>query len=256
MIHVNENKSIDEPIYYGSSKAKQTSSVSFDSILEEETIIYATPATDSLSSTSNGNGLSAPKELETYFQRAADKYGIDMNLLKAVAKTESNFNAGTVSSAGAIGVMQLMPSTASSLGVQNPYNAEENIMGGAKYLSQLLQKYNGSLSLTLAAYNAGSGNVDKYNGIPPFTETQNYVKKVLGYYGNPSAISYPNTLYAMTAEQAGIQDSSTVSILYAVAAKDAGEVLEHDTAYAASIYAVAARDAAHIASIPDSDTKL
>ena len=220
MIYVNENKSINEPTYYGSAKTKQTSSVSFDSVFEKETIIYATPASDPLSSVSTGSGLSAPKKMETYFQRAAEKYGIDINLLKAVAKTESNFNAGTVSSAGAIGVMQLMPSTASSLGVQDPYNAEENIMGGAKYLSQLVHKYNGDLSLALAAYNAGSGNVDKYNGIPPFTETQNYVKKVLGYYGNPSAIPYANTLYAMTAQQAGIQDSSTVAIIHAVAARD------------------------------------
>ena len=109
---------------------------------------------------------------------------MDINLLKAIAKAESNFNAKAVSSAGAMGVMQLMPATAKSLGVSNAYNAYENIMGGAKLIASNLKKYNGDISLALAAYNAGGGNVDKYGGIPPFKETQNYVKKVLNYYKN------------------------------------------------------------------------
>ena len=83
-----------------------------------------------------------------------------------------------------MGIMQLMPATASSLGVSNAYDARENILGGAKYISQLLQQYQGDTSLALAAYNAGSNNVNKYGGIPPFTETQNYVSKVLGYYNS------------------------------------------------------------------------
>jgi len=80
--------------------------------------------------------------------------------------------------------MQLMPSTASSLGISNAYNARENIMGGAQVIASNLKKYNGDISLALAAYNAGSGNVDKYGGIPPFKETQNYVNKVMNYYKN------------------------------------------------------------------------
>ena len=80
--------------------------------------------------------------------------------------------------------MQLMPSTASSLGISNSYNARENIMGGAQVIASNLKKYNGDISLALAAYNAGSGNVDKYGGIPPFKETQNYVNKVMNYYKN------------------------------------------------------------------------
>lgn len=80
--------------------------------------------------------------------------------------------------------MQLMPSTASSLGISNAYNAKANIMGGAQVIAANLKKYNGDVSLALAAYNAGSGNVDKYGGIPPFKETQNYVKKVMNYYKN------------------------------------------------------------------------
>ena len=124
---------------------------------------------------------SQTKSLNDIFDEAADKYNINVNLLKAVAKAESDFNTNDTSSAGAMGIMQLMPETAKELGVTDAYDAEQNIMGGAKYLSRLLKKYNGDTSLALAAYNAGSGNVDKYGGIPPFKETQNYVKKVLGY---------------------------------------------------------------------------
>lgn len=126
--------------------------------------------------------LACPSSLEDYFTEAAEKYDVDIALLEAIAKAESNFNASAKSSAGAIGVMQLMPSTASSLGVSDSYDAKSNIMGGAKLIAQLLDKYDGDISLALAAYNAGSGNVAKYGGIPPFTETQNYVKKVTEYY--------------------------------------------------------------------------
>ncbi len=120
--------------------------------------------------------------LSQIFNQASETYGVDLEFLKAVARAESNFNPNAKSSAGAMGIMQLMPSTAEALDVKDPYNAYENIMGGAKMLSGLLAKYNGDKSLALAAYNAGSGNVAKYGGIPPFTETQNYVKKVLSYY--------------------------------------------------------------------------
>ena len=131
--------------------------------------------------------VSSPENLEEYFKEASETYGVDINLLKAIARQESNFNPSATSSAGAMGVMQLMPSTAKGLGVTNAYDAQENIMGGAKLMAQNLKKYNGDVSLALAAYNAGSGNVDKYGGIPPFKETQNYVKKVLGYYQNSNA---------------------------------------------------------------------
>ena len=110
------------------------------------------------------------------------------DLLKSIAKAESNFNPTAVSHAGAVGIMQLMPTTAQSLGVTNSYDARQNIMGGAKYISSLLSKYNGDTSLALAAYNAGSGNVAKYGGIPPFAETQNYVKKVMAYMGESVSI--------------------------------------------------------------------
>jgi soluble lytic murein transglycosylase-like protein len=143
----------------------------------------STASSSSVSGTSStGSDLVTTEELNSYFDEASATYGVDEKLLKAVAKAESNFNPSAVSSAGAIGIMQLMPSTAAGLGVSDSFDARENILGGAKYLSQLLNKYNGDTSLALAAYNAGSARVDEYGGIPPFTETQNYVKKVLAYY--------------------------------------------------------------------------
>lgn len=119
--------------------------------------------------------------LDSIFAKMSRRYGVPENLLKAVAKAESNFDKDAVSSCGAMGIMQLMPSTASSLGVQDAFDPEQNIMGGAKLLSQLLSQYGGDTKLALAAYNAGGGNVDKYGGVPPFAETQNYVNRVLGY---------------------------------------------------------------------------
>ena len=130
------------------------------------------------------SGLSCSDELDAIFNEAADKYGVDVKFLKSIAKCESDFSATCTSSSGAMGIMQLMPATAASLGVTNAYDPYQNIMGGAKYISEKLAQYNGDKSLALAAYNAGSGNVAKYGGIPPFKETQNYVKKVLAYYNS------------------------------------------------------------------------
>lgn len=116
-------------------------------------------------------------------ENQAQQSGVDANLLKAVASVESGFDPSAVSGAGALGVMQLMPQTAQSLGVKNALSAKDNIAGGAQYLKDLLQKYH-DVPKALAAYNAGPGAVDSYGGIPPFAETQQYVKKVMNAYQN------------------------------------------------------------------------
>ena len=114
-------------------------------------------------------------------RQAAGKYGVDPKLVSAVAEVESGFHQGAVSATGAVGVMQLMPETAESLGV-NPYDAAQNINGGAQYLKQMLDTFDGDVRKAVAAYNAGPEAVKEYGGVPPYSETQQYVSSVLDLY--------------------------------------------------------------------------
>lgn len=158
---------IDDSSYTvnNTGQTQSAANVNFDNLLAVET--------DKL------NQQTATYNLDDIFKEAAEKYNVSYDLLKAIAYNESRFQADATSSAGAMGIMQLMPSTAAAMGVQDAYDPYQNIMGGAKLLSTLSDMYDGNQTLMIAAYNAGSGNVAKYGGIPPFKETQNYVAKVL-----------------------------------------------------------------------------
>ncbi len=124
------------------------------------------------------------EELENLIEKYADKNNLDSDFVKAVIKQESGFKANAKSHCGAMGLMQLMPATAMSLGVNNAYDPEQNIAGGTKYLKGLMDRFGGDKELALAAYNAGPGAVNKYGGIPPYKETRNYVKNIMSSYQN------------------------------------------------------------------------
>lgn len=129
----------------------------------------------------SNEALKRLNSFDQLIEEASKEFGLDKNLIKSVILTESAANPKAVSSAKAKGLMQLIDSTATDMGVRNVFDPKQNIYGGAKYLTKMLRQYNGDLKLALAAYNAGPQNVAKFKGVPPFDETKNYIEKVFGY---------------------------------------------------------------------------
>ncbi|MCK9211153.1 MAG: transglycosylase SLT domain-containing protein [Ignavibacteriaceae bacterium] len=136
---------------------------------------------DSSGITPSKQSLERLEQFDEHIEEASKLYGVDKGLIKSVIIAESAGNVKAVSSAKAKGLMQLIDSTATSMGVHNVWDPRENIMGGTKYLSEMLRQYNGDVKLALAGYNAGPANVEKYKGVPPFEETKTYISRVLGY---------------------------------------------------------------------------
>src|SRR5271166_762461 len=131
-----------------------------------------------------GSAVATTGDIDSAIEQAAARHNVDPNLVRAVVKVESNFNPNAVSRKGAMGLMQLMPSTARQLKVNNPFDPDQNVDAGVRHLKQLLENYGGDVRLTLAAYNAGSGAVARSSGVPRYAETQNYVRRITNlYYG-------------------------------------------------------------------------
>ena len=131
---------------------------------------------------SNANAPVAPEEIDRLVSANSATWNVDPSLIKAIIANESGFNSNATSNVGAQGLMQLMPSTASGLGVTNSYDPAQNVWGGTRYLRSLLDRFGGNTELAVAAYNAGPNAVEKYSGVPPYAETQNYVQNVLASY--------------------------------------------------------------------------
>lgn len=173
---------------------------------------------------------SGSESLDDIFAEVADEYGINLNLLKAVAKAESDFDTEAVSWCGAQGIMQLMPTTAESLGVEDPFDARQNITGGAKMLAYLLDDYNGNVSLALAAYNAGSGAVSRYGGVPPYNETLRYIDRINDILGGVLSNDSRTIDGAEATDLSGSAQAENTGIVVGTTQQTSGtEVMQEDT---------------------------
>lgn len=166
---------------------KNSAKVKFGDLLTNPTTrvnanIYTAQANSTTEKSSQTDKITTREQIKGLISRVSKKHGVDEKLVNALVKQESGFNPNAKSRVGAMGLMQLMPATAKGLGVTNPMDPEQNVEGGVKYLKSMLNKYNGNIILALAAYNAGPGAVDKYDGVPPYKETQNYVRSILANY--------------------------------------------------------------------------
>lgn len=173
---------------------------------------------------------SGSESLDDIFAEVADEYGVNLNLLKAVAKAESDFDTEAVSWCGAQGIMQLMPTTAESLGVEDPFDAKQNITGGAKMLAYLLDDYNGNVSLALAAYNAGSGAVSRYGGVPPYNETLRYIDRINDILGGVLSNDSRTIDGAEATDLSGSAQAENTGIVVGTTQQTSGtEVMQEDT---------------------------
>jgi hypothetical protein len=152
--------------------------------------------------------IAPPPSLQPKIERYAGEHGLDPRLVQALIQVESGYDERALSHKGAIGLMQLMPSTATELGVANPWDAVQNLRGGTRYLRKLLDRFAGNLELALAGYNAGATAVERHRGVPPYLETQDYVKKVLSLYRGAPAPSPPSPL---APPLAALRDESVAS---------------------------------------------